>query len=129
MFDLRDIFGDEIKVKVNPRRVGRNFYAFAGSHGLVSSYQGTRGYDIIVKGRLRAWGTTYDIALGYLQDVVDILEEFNADLPTDYMYRSITIYAVLFGQMKILEKSSRSYHWTTNGEAWLDFTYKLTSLI
>jgi len=86
--NLTSIFGDEITVYRTALQVDREYTGFAGAEGLSSMFLGTRGYDIVVTGILRAngSGSSYQNARLAMADKILDLENWLVIDDRDYEF-------------------------------------------
>jgi len=130
MADFTSIFGNEIKVVAQPRRLQRQFVGFPGAEGLAGMYMGTRGYKIAVTGRLVGSGGSYDAARADLQTTIDAIEAYYADFPATYTFKGTNYNDVILVDFKILTgRGGKAFFWTSEGYMVCDFVATMISLI
>jgi len=121
--DLTDIFGDEITVHAQNRKVDQQLSGNAGSHGLTSMNLGSRGYDLVVKGTLRESGESYDAARAELQAVLDDEVEplLWADADT-YEFRGETWENIIWLDIQLIpDGNGVMFHYTSAGQMTVNF--------
>ena len=120
--DLTTIFGNEIIVAALPPIVERQFTGFPGGHGLVSMDLGSRGRQLIIRGRLAETGSDYNTARANLQDELDDIQDYLFAEAADYKFKSQTFYSVVFNQLQLVpDGAGRHYHWTAEGKVMVSF--------
>ena len=127
---LTTVFGDEIKVIVQPRQADRQYTGYPGAHGLTGMRMGTRGRQIVVTGRLASSGANYNAARSDLQDVIDDIEAYLNTDAADYSFAGTTYQDVVFDNFQLIpDRWGKAIHWTSEGYATADFICFLRSLI
>ncbi len=126
---LTSIFGSEIKVGFQPRVSQIQYTGFPGAHGLTGIRLGSRGYPIIVTGRLFGTGGSYAVARADLTTWIDTIENYLwADLEV-YTFGGNTFYYVVFESFKLLPRGGKYFFFTSTGDVVCDFVCVLRSLI
>ncbi len=117
--DLTSIFGNEINVLAEPRKIDRQYRSFAGANGLVSRSMGHRGRPLVVTGLLRGSSSSnYNTARGSLQDIIDDIDTImRATEEEDFSFAGQTYYDVVWDDFKIIKDSSNNYFQLTAGGA------------
>ncbi len=129
--NLTSIFSDEITVHAQNRKVDKQFSGNAGSNGLTCMHLGGKGYDLVVKGTLRASGDDYDSARAALQAVLDdTVEPFLwADADT-YEFRGETFENIVWLDISLLPDSRGvMFRYNSQGKMTVDFIALGKSLI
>jgi len=127
--DLISIFGAEINVTAQPWLHHRNYTAFPGAHGLLGMYMGTRGYPLIITGRLRATGVSYAAARATLQTAINAIDNYLAALPADYSFMGFTYNSVVFDTFRLIPgRRGQTFHFTKNW-VYVDFVCQARSMI
>jgi len=128
--DLRQIFGSDTTLTVQPRRARRQLVGYAGAHGMTSMNMGTRGRLIAVSGRISFTDADYWVARENLQAVIDAIEAYQWTDGGDYYYDSQYFYYVIFEKFEIaVEGKSKSFHRANGGKVFVDFYAELRELI
>ena len=126
---LTAIFGSEIKVTLQPLRNVRQYSGFAGAHGLLGLYLGTRGRQLTIKGTLASGGGNYTAARTALAAVIAGLETYLAAEPADYSHYGETYTNVVFDKFNLLPDSrGKTFHWTSEGYCTCEFICTATCL-
>lgn len=126
--DLTTIFGNEIKVTVQPRLADKQYSGYPGAHGLTVMHLGTRGRLITISGRLRESGGSYSTARSSLQSAIDTIESYLNSAADSYSYKGDTYNYIVFESFRILERGGKSVHWT-GSDAVCDFIVRARQLI
>ncbi|HAL45680.1 MAG: hypothetical protein A2Y12_01665 [Planctomycetes bacterium GWF2_42_9] len=122
MPSLTSIFGTEISVLPGFRQADREFTGFAGQHGLTEMLLGSRGADIVVRGRLRGTGANYAAARADAMAKLTAIEDANFLAADDYTFQSDTYYQVVWNKLEIIPNSAgQSFWFTTTSEVIVDF--------
>ena len=104
-----------------PRQVDRQYVGFAGAHGLACMHLGTRGRQLIIKGRLRASGDDYAQARATMILAIGSIEAWcNVDA-IDLVYGAETYYATVFDRFELLARRDKWFHFTAEGYVTCDF--------
>ena len=128
--NLSTIFGSEINVVVQPRDTERSYAGFPGAHGLVGMHMGSRGYPIIITGRLASSGASYQAARGNLQVVIDGIENYLWVDAADYSFKGTTYYDVVFEKIQLVpDNAGKVFHFTSEGYVTVDFVCSLRALV
>ena len=109
---LTSVFGSEIKVAVVPRTSQRTYTGYPGAHGLTTMALGSRGYGLIITGRLRATGASYAAARLTLESSIATIESLQWSDPVDYTYGSSTYYSVVMERFDIIPSSGKAFRMT-----------------
>lgn len=106
--DLTTIFGTEIKVYRQPRQIERQYAGFAGSHGLTTMAMGTRGYQLVVTGIVRA------STRALCQTAIDAIEAAVVLAPAaDYEFYSTPFPAIVFDRFELVpDGDGKCFHFT-----------------
>lgn len=126
---LTSVFGLEIKVAVVPRTSQRSYTGYPGAHGLTSMALGSRGYGLIVTGRLRASGVSYAAARLTLESAIAAIESLQWSEPVDYIYGSSTYYNVVLERFDIIPSPDGKSFRMTNSYVICDFRAVMRSLL
>jgi len=126
---LTDIFGSEICVAAQPWIHHRNYTAFPGANGLLGMWMGTRGYPLIISGRLRATGASYAVARATLQTGINALSYLPGWLPGDYSFAGTTYNSIVFDSIRLIsDNTGKTFHMTAS-YVYVDFVCQARSLI
>jgi len=88
---LINVFGGEITVYRQPRMHERQYVGFAGAHGLTTMGMGTRGYQVVVAGIVRA------ATRALCQAAIDAIESYVVNAPADdYTFGGTNFPGVVF---------------------------------
>jgi len=128
---LTAILGNEIKVGLQPRAAERQYVGFPGGHGLVAMHMGSRGWGIIVTGRLRAnVGGAYAAGRAALVTAIQAIEQYQWLGAADYTYAGTTYYNVVFENIRIVSGTDgKQFHFTSTGDVVCDFVCRLRGLV
>ena len=118
---LTTIFGSEVNVVQQPVQVDRQYAGFAGAHGLAAMHLGSRGRQLIIKGRLRASGANYAAARAALVVAIGTIEAWCNAGATDFIYGAETYYATVFDRFQLLARRDKWFHFTAEGYVTCDF--------
>lgn len=125
-----DIFGNEIKVVAQPRASDRRHTAFAGAHGLTTMNLGTRGRQIVIRGRIATSGANYAAARANAEAAVAAIEAYQWTDGGDYTYMGQTFYNCIFGLFQLItDGRGRTYHYTSEGYVTVDFIAYIRELV
>lgn len=130
--DLTTIFGTEINVYAQPVRAVRQYAGFPGAHGLTSMHLGTRGYPIIVSGKIATAGIDYAAARLACQAAIDSIEVYMLPGvgPLDYSFFGVVFFNAVFEEFRLVpDNRGKVFHWTYEGYVTADFVAILRSLI
>jgi hypothetical protein len=128
--NLTSIFGEEITVHARPSVPQRQFAGFPGADGLVSMHLGMRGREIVITGRLRVSGNTYQIARQNMQDEIDAIQAYcGIDTEaTNYSYMGETYNDVVFGPLQLIpDGNGKVFHYTAEKKMIVNFMIILVS--
>ena len=126
---LTSIFGSEIKVGFQPRSSQIQYTGFPGGHGLTGIRLGSRGYPIVVTGRLFGSGGSYAAARTDLTNKIDAIENYLwADLET-YTFEGNTFNYVVLESFKLLPRGGKYFFLTSEDYVVCDFVAVLRSMI
>lgn len=128
---LTAIFGNEIKVALQPRAAQRQYVGFAGTHGLAALHMGSRGWGLVVTGRLRAnVGGAYNAGRDALVTAIQAIEQYQWLGAADYSFAGTTYYNVVFEEIRILSGAGgKQFHFTGTGDVVCDFVANLRGLL
>lgn len=126
---LTAILGNEIKVGLQPRAAERQYVGFPGGHGLVAMHMGSRGFSLIVTGKLRATGASYSVARTLLVAAIEAIGQYLWLGAADYSYAGTTYYNVLFERFELVPNSTGKYFYFTDSYVVCDFVCRLRGLI
>jgi len=130
MIDLTYIFGDEIIVATYTRRIDRQRVGLPGAHGVLSMHMGSRGRQIIVKGKIWGSGNDYASARADCQAWLDEIDLYKFAGAADYTFMDDTYYNVEFDDIVPLpDKDGKTFHYNAEGYVILDFIAYLYQLI
>jgi len=119
---LTSVFGSEINVAWQPRDIARQFTGFPGARGLTCMHLGSRGYAVIVTGRVRAGGESYAVARANLVTAIANIEDYLYAAAEDYTYFNETYQQVVWGRLELIPGSNgKVFHWNIKGEVFADF--------
>ena len=105
--DLNTIFGNEIKVGLQPRNVDRQYVGFPGAHGVVSTHLGTRGRQLVITGTIRA------DTRALCQAAVEAIEPYLWADAADYTYKGGYYYGIVFDRFQLLpDYQGKFFHFT-----------------
>ena len=111
MIDLTYIFGDEIIVATYTRRIDRQRVGLPGAHGVLSMHMGSRGRQIIVKGKIWGYGGDYAYARAECRDWRDVIELYLYADPADYTFMDDTYENVVFDKIvPVPDSNGKIYH-------------------
>ncbi len=126
---LRSIFGNEIKVVAQPRQIDRQYTGFPGAHGVIGMHLGSRGYQLVISGTLRATGASYAAASANLQIIIDALELYLFAIAADYSHDGTTYYSVVLDRFQLLpDGEGKSFHLTSTDYVTCSFIYYARAL-
>lgn len=126
---LTAIFGSEIKVGFQPRASQIQYTGYPGAHGLTGIRLGSRGYPIIVTGRLFGTGGTYDLARADLATKIDTIETWLWAASQTFTFRGNTFDYVVFEKFELIPRNGKYFFLTSEGYVVCDFFCILRSLI
>ncbi len=127
---LTAILGNEIKVGLRPRAADRQYVGFPGAHGLVAMHMGSRGFGLVVTGKLRATGASYSIARALLVAAIEAIGQYLWLGAADYSFAGTTYYNVVFEDFRLIPNSRGKYfYFTSTGQVVCEFTCRLRGLI
>jgi len=103
--NLINIFGTEIKVVRQPRQIDRQYAGYAGAHGLTSMHMGTRGYQVVVTGTVRA------ATRALCQAAIDAIESYVVSTgATDYTFGGTNFPLVVFDTPELISENGKAFH-------------------
>lgn len=130
--DFTAIFGNNIIVSPQPRQADRQYTGFSGAHGLVGMHMGTRGYQIVISGRLAGSGGSYSAARAALQSQINDIEAYTypgVDA-ADYTFAGTTYENVVFDRFQLIPDSTgKIFHWTSAGLVMANFVCYARALV
>jgi hypothetical protein len=128
---LTAIFGQEIRVTSQPRRIDRQYAAFAGAHGLTGLHLGSRGYQVIITGRAAASGASYPVARSNLwTNWLEPIQNYLYAYPADYSHMGESYSNMVFDSFQLIRDSQgKAVHYTAAGYAIADFIMRATVLL
>jgi len=116
--DLTTIFGNEIKVALKPRRPQRQYYGFAGAHGVTAMHMGSRGFTLVVTGTLRA------ASRPLLESAIAAIESWLWAGAADYSFYGCLYSNVVWDQFEILTSpDGKAYGLTSTG--WVRCNFRM----
>jgi hypothetical protein len=122
--DLTTIFGPEIKVVAQPRQVHRQYAGFPGADGVTAMHMGSRGYQLVIRGRLRA--ATRPV----LQAAIDAIEAYLCYGAADYSHDGVAYYLVVFDKFGLVTDSGgKAFHKVSTGWVTCEFIMYARALI
>jgi len=128
--DLTTIFGNEIKVYAQPVISVRQYAGFAGAHGLTCMHLGTRGYPIVVTGKIATAGETYAAARANCNAAIAAIEHYLLAGAIDYTFYGTIYYGCVFDSFRLIpDYTGKAFHWTSEGYVTVDFIAYLRGLI
>ena len=113
--DLNTIFGNEIKVGLQPRNVDRQYVGFPGAHGVVSTHMGTRGRRLVITGTIR----TATRAL--CQAAIEAIEPYLWADAADYTYKGGYYYGIVFDRFQLVPDYQGKFFHFTSGAVFCQF--------
>jgi len=121
---LTVIFGSEINVTPQPRQVERQYAGFAGAEGVTAMHMGSRGYQLVISGRLRA------ATRAPLQAGIDAINSYCWSAAGDYSHGGITYSWVVFDKMEISRDGrGKGFHLLGSGWVTCEFTMYARALV
>lgn len=114
-FALTTIFGNEIKVRPEPRQPDRQITGYAGAHGATSMLLGSTGYRIIVTGTLRTSGANYALARRAMVLWLEAIEAFAWAPEQIYTYGNEAYWYAVYEKLTLLDSNGKSFHYTAEG--------------
>lgn len=122
--DITTIFGSNIKAYAQPFNIDRSYVGLPGANGLLSMHHGCRGRQIVVTGRMGAYGANYTIARANLQVVIDTIETllYPGVAAADFSYFGYTWRNCVFDQFRLIPgPDGKVFHYTAGSYAVCDF--------
>ncbi len=128
---LTAIFGNELKVVAQPRVAQRQYAGFPGAHGVAAMHMGSRGFAIIVSGKLRQTsGANYAAKRATLETTVVAIEQYLWLGAADYTYGNVTYYNVVFENFLLQPVGQGKYYYqNSEGQVVCDFVCRGRGLI
>jgi hypothetical protein len=120
------VFGSEISVNPNLRRVETQYNGYAGANGVTGMRLGHRGYPVVVTGIARYTASTYAAArLGLLTAINTTDATHRADVENDWTYGSETYYNLVYDHMELVpfqapDGTAKTFRWSGT-YAWCRF--------
>ena len=115
---LTTIFGNEIKIAAQPRHIHREYIGFPGTDGLAAMLMGSRGYQLVIRGTLRAATNIL------LQAGIDAIEQWLWAGANDYTVFGITYFFVVFDKFELVtDAKGKTFHLTSKG--WVTCEFKM----
>jgi hypothetical protein len=97
------VFGTEISVNPNLRRVETQYNGYAGANGVTGMRLGHRGYPLVVTGIVRYTSSTYAAArLGLLTAINSTDATYSEDVEANWTYGSETYYNLVYDHMELV---------------------------
>jgi len=128
--NLTAIFGNEIKVRFEPRKPVRQITGYAGAHGATAMLMGSTGYPVIVTGTLRtATGLTYAAARAAMIALIEAVESWAWAPEQTFTYGSETYQYVVFDRLTLLDSDGKAFRYTTEGCCIVNFVCRFRSLL
>jgi len=128
--NLTTIFGNEIKVHLQPVIIDRQYSGFPGAHGLTAMHMGSRGYPLTVTGKLASSGVNYTAARAAVRAVIDGIEDYLFADAADYVFFGVTYYSVVWEKFQLLpDGTGKVFHYTSEGYCTADFIMLGRSLL
>jgi hypothetical protein len=128
--DLTTVFGSEIKVYAQPRIIQRQYAGYPGTHGLTGMHMGSRGYIVMVTGKLAVTGNTYALARAAMRTVILAIEEYLWADSDDYSFGNDTYENVVFEKFELVpDNEGKAFHITSEGYLVANFIALLRALI
>ena len=108
-------FGYEIKVFTQPYLVEIQFVGFPGAHGVTGMNLGTRGKPLVITGKLRYAGSSYDNSRENLDAWIATIEALLWTDAADYTYHGQIYEQVQFTHFELVpDGEGKVYHMTAS---------------
>jgi hypothetical protein len=119
---LTTIFGNEICVGDQPPQVDRQYVGFPGANGIVGMNLGDRGKQIVITGRLRESGASYQAARTALRAIIAEIGTYLHAAPATYTFMGDTYENTVFDRLNLLPNDKgKLYFYNSAGEMTADF--------
>ncbi|MFA5187046.1 MAG: hypothetical protein WC551_11240 [Patescibacteria group bacterium] len=127
---LTSIFGNEIKVRFQPRQPVRQITGYAGGHGATAMLMGSVGYPLIVTGTLRtSAGQTYANARTAMALLIEAIESWAWAPEQIFTYKGETYMYVVFDRLTLTDSDGKSFKYTSAGACIVNFVCTFRSLL
>ncbi len=113
--NLGSIFGSVIKVGYQPPQAHRQYSGFAGAHGLTAMHLGSRGYPVIITGRMGESGANYTAARAALAASIAAINNYLWLDAADYSWQGETYTYMVFERFQIVPNNGKYFSWTKEG--------------
>jgi len=91
---------------------------------------GTRGYPIVVTGKIATAGETYAAARANCNAAIAAIEHYLLAGAIDYTFYGTIYYGCVFDSFRLIpDYTGKAFHWTSEGYVTVDFIAYLRGLI